>query len=92
MEVIDQHNAASVVVELRIENIAAVCGDRQSRERAATANLEYRAYFRHYRKLSSFCGSRGRYRTTRPFRLLLPIAVLLENSDHVGSGQHFSAN
>ena len=45
MEVLDEHDVAAVVVELRIENIAAVCGDRQSRVRAATANLEYRAYF-----------------------------------------------
>jgi len=45
VEVIEQHDVAAVVVELRIKNIAAVCGDRQSREGAATANLEYRAYF-----------------------------------------------
>ena len=45
VEVLDQHDVAAVVVELRIENIATVWGDRQSRERTATANLEYRACF-----------------------------------------------
>ena len=45
MEVVDEHDVAAVVVELRIENVAAVWGDGQSRERPASANLEYRAYF-----------------------------------------------
>ena len=43
-EVLDKHDVAAVVVEFRIENIAAVRGDGQSHERAATANLEHRSY------------------------------------------------
>ena len=43
MKVLDEHDVAAVVVELRIENIAAVWGDRQSRKRTSTASLEYRA-------------------------------------------------
>jgi hypothetical protein len=45
VEVLDEHDVAAVVVEFRIENIAAVWGDRQSKESTAAANLEYRAYF-----------------------------------------------
>lgn len=44
-EVLHEHDVAAVVVKFRIENIAAVRGDGQSRERAAVANLEYRAHF-----------------------------------------------
>jgi len=44
VKVLGKHDVAAVVVELRVQNMAAVGRDGQSRPSAATADLEYPAH------------------------------------------------